>query len=194
MGFLFYNFFPARIFMGDSGSLFLGFMLGVITVIGTLKTMAVIALFVPIIMVGLPLADLIFSVLRRFRNKQPLTQADRQHFHHRLLDLGWTQREIVLLIYILTLLLEMTAILLTVFKLGEHFNMGHDGRRGLHFLKDLFLKRGRKLLHSMKNNNDFYSLMADAVNHTVITNNNLTWWYGFFLQFGYDAARGRETF
>ncbi|MFH1259066.1 MAG: MraY family glycosyltransferase [Elusimicrobiota bacterium] len=116
LGFLFYNFFPARIFMGDSGSLFLGFMLGVITVIGTLKTTAVIALFVPIIVVGLPLADLIFSVIRRFRNKQPLTQADRQHFHHRLLDLGWTQREIVLLIYILTLLLGVTAILLTVFK------------------------------------------------------------------------------
>lgn len=116
LGFLFYNFYPAKIFMGDSGSLFLGFTLGVITVIGTLKTTAVIALLIPVIVVGLPLADLTFAIIRRFRKKLPLTQADREHFHHLLLDLGWTQREIVLLVYIFTLLLGVTAILLTVFK------------------------------------------------------------------------------
>ncbi len=116
LGFLIYNFFPARVFMGDGGALFLGFMLGAISVIGTLKTTAVLALLLPILVVALPVLDVAFALLRRFRSGQGLMQADRLHFHHRLLALGWTQREIVLLMYVLTLLLSLATILLTLFK------------------------------------------------------------------------------
>ncbi len=116
LGFLLYNFYPARVFMGDGGALFLGFMLGAVSIIGTLKTSAVIALLIPILVVALPVLDVAFSILRRFQRGKGLMQADRGHFHHRLLSLGWTQREIVLLVYVITLLLSLATILLTVFK------------------------------------------------------------------------------
>ena len=115
IGFLFHNFHPAKIFMGDSGSQFLGFILGAITVIGTLKTTAVVALFIPIIVVAFPVLDVAFSILRRFSNKKPIMEADKGHFHHRLLGKGWNQREIVFLIYIITFVLSLSAILLTIF-------------------------------------------------------------------------------
>lgn len=116
LGFLFYNFFPARVFMGDGGALFLGFMLGCISTIGTLKTSAVLALILPILVVALPVLDVAFALLRRFRSGRGLMQPDRGHFHHRLLALGWTQREIVLLVYVVTLLLSLATVLLTFYK------------------------------------------------------------------------------
>ncbi|MDD5686343.1 MAG: MraY family glycosyltransferase [Elusimicrobia bacterium] len=115
IGFLYHNFHPAKIFMGDSGSQFLGFMLGAISVIGTLKTTAVVALFIPITVVALPVLDVAFSIVRRFHNKKPIMEADKGHFHHRLLNIGWTHREIVLLVYVITFVLSMCAILITVF-------------------------------------------------------------------------------
>ncbi|MFH0947617.1 MAG: MraY family glycosyltransferase [Elusimicrobiota bacterium] len=115
IGFLYHNFHPAKIFMGDSGSQFLGFMLGAISVIGTLKTTAMVALFIPITVVAIPVLDVAFSILRRFRNKKNIMEADKGHFHHRLLNIGWTHKEIVLLIYVTTFVLSFCAILLTVF-------------------------------------------------------------------------------
>ncbi len=116
VGFLFYNFNPARTFMGDGGTLFLGFMLGAISIIGTLKTGAVLALIIPVLVVALPVLDVAFAIFRRLRSGQGLMQPDRGHFHHRLLALGWTQREIVLLVYVVTLLLSVATFLLTFFK------------------------------------------------------------------------------
>ncbi len=116
IGFLYHNFYPAKIFLGDTGSMLLGFLLGTIAVIGTLKTTAVIALFIPILVIGLPVADVFFAIIRRFRKGQSIFSADKEHFHHRLLRLGWTQREIVFLVYIVTLLLSQGAVLLTVFR------------------------------------------------------------------------------
>ncbi|MBN1384466.1 MAG: undecaprenyl/decaprenyl-phosphate alpha-N-acetylglucosaminyl 1-phosphate transferase [Elusimicrobia bacterium] len=116
IGFLYHNFHPAKIFMGDSGSQFLGFMLGAITVIGTLKTTAVVALIIPITVVAFPVLDVAFSILRRYSRKTPIMTADKEHFHHRLLNLGWTHREIVLLVYVITFVLSLCAILLTVTK------------------------------------------------------------------------------
>lgn len=115
-GFLLYNFHPARVFMGDGGALFLGFMLGAISVIGTLKTSAVLSLIIPVLVVALPVLDVAFAILRRFRSGQGLMEPDRLHFHHRLLALGWTQKEIVLLMYVITLLLSVATMLLTFFK------------------------------------------------------------------------------
>lgn len=116
VGFLLFNFNPARVFMGDSGALFLGFMLAVISAIGTLKTAAVMSLFIPITVVALPILDVALSMYRRMRKGMGMMQPDKEHIHHRLLSFGWTHREVVLLMYIFTLLLSIGSILLTVFK------------------------------------------------------------------------------
>ncbi|HBU70337.1 MAG TPA: undecaprenyl-phosphate alpha-N-acetylglucosaminyl 1-phosphate transferase [Elusimicrobia bacterium] len=116
LGFLIYNFNPAKVFMGDSGALFLGFMLAVISAIGTLKTAAVMSLFIPITVVALPILDVALSIFRRMRKGMGLMQPDKEHIHHRILSFGWTHREVVLLMYIFTLLLSIVSILLTVFK------------------------------------------------------------------------------
>ena len=116
LGFLWYNFSPARVFMGDGGALFLGYLLAAITVIGTLKTTAFFALIIPIVVVALPVLDVLFSILRRLRSGRQIFEADRGHLHHRLLGLGWSQREVVLGIYVVTLVLSIFSILLTVFK------------------------------------------------------------------------------
>lgn len=118
LGFLRYNFYPARIFMGDTGSMFLGFMLAVITTIGTLKATALLALFIPMLALGLPLIDTISTVWRRWRKKAPLFVSDRGHLHHLLMDKGWTQREVVLLSYVLSGILGIFALLLTIYKGG----------------------------------------------------------------------------
>lgn len=114
VGFLWFNFYPARIFMGDGGAFFLGFMLAAITVIGTLKTTAFFSLFIPVVVVALPVLDVAFSILRRLRKGREVFEADRGHFHHQLLKHGWSHREVVLGVYVITLILSIFAILLTV--------------------------------------------------------------------------------
>ena len=113
LGFLFFNFNPAKVFMGDSGALSLGFLLSTISIIGTLKTTAVIALFIPIIVVALPVLDVIFSIYRRMRSGLSIGQPDKQHIHHRLLKWGWTQKEVVLFIYVITLVMSLFAVTMT---------------------------------------------------------------------------------
>jgi UDP-GlcNAc:undecaprenyl-phosphate/decaprenyl-phosphate GlcNAc-1-phosphate transferase len=112
-GFLHYNFNPARIFMGDTGSMFLGFMLAGISVIGAVKSAATIALIVPILALGLPILDTTFAIVRRYRGGVPIFKPDKGHLHHRLLDLGFTQRQAVLLMYVISGLLGLSAIALT---------------------------------------------------------------------------------
>jgi UDP-GlcNAc:undecaprenyl-phosphate GlcNAc-1-phosphate transferase len=116
LGFLPYNFAPAKVFMGDGGALGIGFLLGAITVIGTLKTTAVLSIMIPVIVVALPVIDVTLAIVRRFQRKARITEPDREHLHHRLLNLGWTAREVVLLVYVLTLILSVTAIFLAIVK------------------------------------------------------------------------------
>lgn len=116
LGFLWFNFHPAKVFMGDGGSLFLGFMLATITVIGTLKTTAFFSLIIPIVVVAFPILDVAFSIVRRLRSGKEVFEPDREHFHHQFLRHGWTQREAVLSVYVVTLVLSIFSILLTVFK------------------------------------------------------------------------------
>ncbi|MGI6567552.1 MAG: undecaprenyl/decaprenyl-phosphate alpha-N-acetylglucosaminyl 1-phosphate transferase [Firmicutes bacterium] len=99
LGFLRYNFNPASVFMGDTGAMFLGFMLSSLAVEGALKGAATVAVAVPVVILGLPTLDTVFSVVRRVRNGVPFYQADQGHLHHRLLDLGLSQRQAVLLLY-----------------------------------------------------------------------------------------------
>jgi UDP-N-acetylmuramyl pentapeptide phosphotransferase/UDP-N-acetylglucosamine-1-phosphate transferase len=112
-GFLHYNFNPARIFMGDTGSMFLGFMLAGISIIGAVKSAATIALIVPILALGLPILDTTFAIVRRYRGGVPIFKPDRGHLHHRLLDLGFTQRQAVLLMYVISAVLGLSAIALS---------------------------------------------------------------------------------
>ncbi|MCI6085753.1 MAG: undecaprenyl/decaprenyl-phosphate alpha-N-acetylglucosaminyl 1-phosphate transferase [Selenomonas sp.] len=113
IGFLYYNFNPARIFMGDSGSMFFGYMLSGISVIGAVKSAATIALIVPILALGLPILDTTIAIIRRYRGGVPIFKPDKGHLHHRLLDLGFTQRQAVLLMYVISALLGLSAVALT---------------------------------------------------------------------------------
>jgi len=99
LGFLKYNFNPASIFLGDSGSLFIGFTLSALALVGGGKTPTLVAVSVPVISFGLPILDTVISVTRRFLNRQPLFSADRQHIHHKLMERGLSHRHAVILLY-----------------------------------------------------------------------------------------------
>ncbi|MGB9692479.1 MAG: MraY family glycosyltransferase [Candidatus Sumerlaeaceae bacterium] len=102
LGFLPHNFYPARIFMGDAGSLLLGFLLASLTLMSSSKTPAVLTLAVPIVAVCLPLFETLFAFARRVAKGQHPFKGDRSHLHHRFLDLGFTERRTVLILYYLT--------------------------------------------------------------------------------------------
>ena len=110
LGFLFYNFHPAKIFMGDTGALFLGFMIAVLALMG-FKNITVISLVIPIIMLGVPISDTFFAIVRRYRMKQPLSAADKSHLHHCLLNVGFTHRQTVLIIYALAAMFGVAALI-----------------------------------------------------------------------------------
>ena len=112
IGFLYYNFSPARIFMGDTGSMFLGYMLAGISVIGAVKSTATIALIVPVLALGVPIMDTSFAIIRRYRGGVPIFKPDKGHLHHRLLDMGFTQRQAVLLMYVISAVLGLSAVVL----------------------------------------------------------------------------------
>jgi UDP-GlcNAc:undecaprenyl-phosphate GlcNAc-1-phosphate transferase len=101
LAFLFFNFNPARIFMGDSGSYFLGYVLATTSLTGALqqKASTAVSLLVPVIALGLPIFDTLFSMFRRWLERRPIFSPDRGHIHHRLLDLGLTHRRAVILLY-----------------------------------------------------------------------------------------------
>jgi UDP-GlcNAc:undecaprenyl-phosphate GlcNAc-1-phosphate transferase len=109
-GFLPYNFNPARIFMGDAGAMFLGFMISVFAVDGALKGATAIALVIPVLALGVPVMDTFFAVIRRLLVGKPFYQADQGHLHHRLLALGLTQRQAVYTIYALSGFMGMSAV------------------------------------------------------------------------------------
>lgn len=111
IGFLRYNFNPASIFMGDTGSMFIGYTMAAISVYGAVKTAATVALFVPAIALGLPIMDTAFAILRRYSNGRPIFSPDKGHLHHRLLERGFNQKEAVLLMYGITAALCIGAVL-----------------------------------------------------------------------------------
>jgi UDP-GlcNAc:undecaprenyl-phosphate GlcNAc-1-phosphate transferase len=112
-GFLPYNFNPATIFMGDTGAQLLGFLLAAISIEGTIKSAAAFAIAVPILALGIPIYDTIFAMIRRKVNGKPIMQADRGHLHHRLLDKGLTQKETVMIMYLISIVLGGFAIIAT---------------------------------------------------------------------------------
>ncbi|MDI6713138.1 MAG: MraY family glycosyltransferase [Anaerosomatales bacterium] len=100
LGFLRYNFHPASVFMGDSGALTLGFFLACISLLGVMKSLAAIALVVPIVIVGVPVFDTFSAIVRRKISGKPIQAADKGHIHHRLLHRGFSHRQTVVIIYV----------------------------------------------------------------------------------------------
>lgn len=112
-GFLPYNFNPAKIFMGDTGALFLGFILACISVQGFLKFSAIISFAIPLLMLGLPLFDTVFAIFRRVSSGRSPMSPDRGHLHHKLLDMGFSQKQTVAILYTLTAVLCLTAVVIS---------------------------------------------------------------------------------
>lgn len=116
IGFLFYNFHPAKIFMGDTGALFLGFMISVLALLG-FKNVTIVSLIIPIIMLGVPISDTFFAIVRRYRMKQKWSDPDKSHLHHRLLDIGFSHRQTVLIIYGFAAMFGLAAIIFSMAKI-----------------------------------------------------------------------------
>lgn len=113
LGFIPYNFNPAKIFMGDTGATFLGFILASISVQGLFKMYTVVSFVVPFLILGVPFFDICFAVIRRLlKHKSPMA-ADREHLHHRLIDMGFSQKQTVAITYMLTVVLGLAAVVLT---------------------------------------------------------------------------------
>ncbi|MFD0827020.1 glycosyltransferase family 4 protein [Neobacillus sp. M.A.Huq-85] len=113
LGFLIFNFHPAKIFMGDTGALFLGYMIAVLSLLG-FKNVAFISFVVPVIILGVPISDTFFAIVRRLYNKNPLSAPDKSHLHHCLLKLGFTHRQTVLLIYAMSAMFGLAAVIFTM--------------------------------------------------------------------------------
>ena len=114
VGFLKSNFYPASIFMGDSGALLLGFSLGVISLFAVARSALVVSLFVPILAAGVPILDTFFAIVRRKREHRPIDEADKGHIHHRLMRAGFSQRTTVLIMWAWTAMLAACGIVITV--------------------------------------------------------------------------------
>jgi UDP-GlcNAc:undecaprenyl-phosphate GlcNAc-1-phosphate transferase len=112
LGFLFHNFYPAKVFMGDSGANLLGYLLGVVAVVGSVKTPAVVALIVPLLILAVPFLDTSFVVAKRLRYGRKPWSADANHFHHRMARIGFSQRKTVAYLYAWSVLLAGVAIAL----------------------------------------------------------------------------------
>lgn len=110
LGFLPFNFNPASIFMGDTGSQFLGFTLASVSMLGAIKSTTAVVVAVPILAIGIPIYDTLFAMLRRKLNNKPMMEADRGHMHHRLLDMGFNQKQVVLIMYAVSILLGLASI------------------------------------------------------------------------------------
>ena len=111
LGFLRYNFSPASIFMGDSGSLTLGFILGAIAIMGFSKGATIVTLVIPVLILAIPIFDTFFAIVRRLIEHKPVMQPDKGHLHHRLLAMGLSHKQTVLIIYAITMFMGCIAIL-----------------------------------------------------------------------------------
>lgn len=112
IAFLQYNFNPAKIFMGDTGSMFLGYVIASVSVMGSMKTAAIAVLIVPLVALAVPILDTLMAIVRRKHSGVPVFSPDKRHLHHRLLDRGLTQKQVVLIMYALTAFFSCMALLI----------------------------------------------------------------------------------
>ena len=126
LGFLVHNFHPASVFMGDAGANLLGYLLGVVAVVGTLKTNAVVALLVPLVILAVPVLDTGFVIAKRLKYRRKPWSADANHFHHRMARIGFSQRKTVAYLYAWTTLLAAVAVGMRLLPIHRH-NHYSDG-------------------------------------------------------------------
>lgn len=110
LGFLPFNFHPSKIFMGDSGSLFLGFMMSTLSIIGLVKQATVVAVIIPVLVMGFPIFDTVYAIFRRIVKGRPIMEADKMHLHHRLMTLGYGQRRATLMLYCVSGIMGVSAV------------------------------------------------------------------------------------
>ncbi|MGA2202571.1 MAG: MraY family glycosyltransferase [Terriglobales bacterium] len=112
LGFLRFNFNPATIFLGDSGSLFIGFMLSALALAGAQKAPTFVAVAIPVVSFGLPILETLLSILRRLMSGRPIFTADREHIHHKLLEMGFSHRQVVIVLYAVSAIFAMLSLFL----------------------------------------------------------------------------------
>ncbi|MDO8685064.1 MAG: MraY family glycosyltransferase [Clostridiales bacterium] len=177
LGFLPFNYNPAKIFMGEPGTAFLGFTLGVISIQGVLKSYAAISIAIPILILGLPLFDTVFAIIRRVARGKSIFEADRGHLHHRLIDMGFSHRQSVVAMYVASAILGLCAVVLadrgavaaiillislSVFVIG-----------GARYMSD-FIQDGKKVYPSENNSADGSQLSDQLSEPSGISADNLS--------------------
>ena len=157
LGFIPYNFNPAKIFMGDTGSTFLGYILACLSIQGLFKMYAIISFAVPFLILGVPIFDICFAFLRRIAKGQNPMVADRGHVHHRLIDMGFSQKQAVAISYMLAAILGLAAVLLTssgelkaLILIGTIFVVGAIGMRVIFGTQEPAQKRSSGQVESAK--------------------------------------------
>ena len=174
LGFLHFNFHPASIFLGDSGSMFIGFMLAALALAGSEKAPTMIAVAIPVLAFGLPILDVALAVSRRFVSGKPLFRGDRDHIHHKLLNRGLSQRDAVLVLYgvtacfaLLSLVLlhdaAMIALVLAMIGIGVVLGVQYLGYAELSELQDVW-RRTAERKRVIANNVEVRRAM-EALNH-----------------------------
>jgi UDP-GlcNAc:undecaprenyl-phosphate GlcNAc-1-phosphate transferase len=168
LGFLLFNFNPARIFMGDSGSYLLGYVLAAAVLAGSTaqKASTAVSLLVPCLALGVPIFDTLFSMVRRFLERRPLFSADRGHIHHRLLDMGLTHRRAVLTLYGVSAVFSVTAIAASI---GKDWQIGLAMLASSVVLFALVRAAGyfEYLRHHMRRRGRHHSPRAEAVRRAL---------------------------
>ncbi|MBT5706368.1 MAG: undecaprenyl/decaprenyl-phosphate alpha-N-acetylglucosaminyl 1-phosphate transferase [Verrucomicrobia bacterium] len=114
LGFLIFNFNPASIFLGDSGSMFIGFLIAAISLLTKNKAETATALLIPLMALGLPIFDMLLAIIRRWSRRNPISVADRSHIHHSLLSLGFSQRETVIVLYGISIVLCLASVIMVL--------------------------------------------------------------------------------
>lgn len=111
IGFLFHNFHPSKIFMGDTGALFLGYAIAIVSMLGLFKNVALFSFIIPIIVIAIPVFDTIYAIIRRAVNNQGIATGDKYHIHYLLLEMGYTHRQSVLIIYAFSIFFGCMAVI-----------------------------------------------------------------------------------
>src|SRR5699024_383882 len=111
LGFLYHNFYPAKIYMGDTGSNFLGYMIAVISMLGLFKNVAILVFIIPVIILAVPIFDTLFAIIRRAKMNQGIMQPDNKHIHYQLIRAGFTHRQSVIIIYLFSIMFGILAII-----------------------------------------------------------------------------------
>lgn len=158
LGFLIHNFHPAKVYMGDTGSLFLGYSIAVISILGLFKKVTLLGFIIPVIVLALPIFDTLFAIIRRAKNGEKIMNPDKKHIHHQLLSIGLSHRQTVLMMYGISLIFGILGIVFSrasmglllfvafllfiiVYILAELVGLVGKGRKPiLHFFNKLFSK------------------------------------------------------